>query len=199
MCMHAPLLHILITPLPLAVSLPLAPYVSVSLPLSSVISIWCILAAVVGSLFSMWAGLISVLWWQKQWQSDLFSWNNESPKEPNTPRFVSAAHAITNNFVLMFMFSYHRITHMVQIVPDTWLRPSHLIFRTSARAQPTYELLFEWWGGHLIHVWVATCVVRLISPSPASGLLKGSVFGCLLHLSHIIPQICLLTLEGTDA
>lgn len=30
----------------------------------------------------------------------------------------------------------------------------------------------------------------------ASGLLKGSGFGCLLHLSHIIPPICLLASEG---
>lgn len=50
-----------------------------------------------------------------------------------------------------------------------------------------------------MHVWVATCVVRLISPSLASGLLKSSGFGYLLHLTHIIPPICLLILEGADA
>lgn len=47
-----------------------------------------------------------------------------------------------------------------------------------------------------MHMWVATCVGRLISLSLASGLLKGSGFGCLLHLSHIIPPICLLAWEG---
>lgn len=49
-----------------------------------------------------------------------------------------------------------------------------------------------------MHMWVATCVGRLISLSLASGLLKGSGFGYLLHLSHIIPPICLLALEGAD-
>lgn len=52
-----------------------------------------------------------------------------------------------------------------------------------------------------MHVWVATCVGRLISQSVASGLLKGSEFGCLFRLNHIIPSICLptkvSTLDGT--
>lgn len=204
LCVHAcSPSHLLITPLPLSVSLPPAPYVSVSLPLSSVISIWCILAAVVGSLFSMWAGLISVLWWQMQWLI-CFHGIMILPKIRNTPGFVSAIQSIKkvqlnlNNSKRIFgLFFYHTVshtnTHTVQIVLETWLSPASLTFRALAWAQPTYEPQFEWWWGYLMHMWVATCVGRLISQSLASGLLKGSGFGCLLHLSHIIPPICLLT------
>lgn len=71
-----------------SLSLTPAPYISVSLPLSSVISVWCILAPVVGSLFSMWVGLISVLWWKMQRQSYLLL-QNEYPDEPNTPGSTS--------------------------------------------------------------------------------------------------------------
>ncbi len=202
--------RLLITPLPLSVSLPPAPYVYVSLPLSSVISIWCILAAVVGSLFSMWAGLISVLWWQMQWLI-CFHGIMHLPKSliyldlclPYTLSKWSNSILITQKDFLVVLFFYHTAshtnTHTVRTVLETRLRPASLPFRTLAWVQPTYELQFEWWWGHLMQVWVATCVGRLISQSLASGLLKGSGFGCLLHLSHIIPPICLLTWKGTGA
>lgn len=199
-------LHSLITPLPLSVCLPPAPYVSVSLPLSPVISIWYILAAVVGSVFIMWAGLISVLWWQMHWQSDLFLWNNESPQEPNTPGFVCHTcyhkiHSTLNNQRIFWCLAFvpHRRAQKHPHGPNcAWnvVETITLTFRTLAWAQPTYELQFEWWG-HLMHMWVATCEGRLISHSPASGLLKGSGFGCLLHISHIKPPICLLTSDDT--
>lgn len=48
-----------------------------------------------------------------------------------------------------------------------------------------------------MHMWVATCVGRLISPSLASGLLKGSGSGGLLHLGHIIAPICLSAGTGS--
>lgn len=149
-CVHAcSPSHLLIAPLPFSVSLPPAPYVSVSLPLSSVISIWCILAAVVGSLFSMWAGLISVLWWQMQWLICFHGIMNV-PKSQLHLDGVFAIHAIKKvqlglHIIFFGLFCFSTTQSATQT--PTWselclkhgsdLHPSLFFFRTWA--QPTCE------------------------------------------------------------
>lgn len=206
--MNAPPAHLLIAPLPFSVRP--APHVSVSLPLSSVISIWCILAAVVGSLFSMCAGLTSVLWWQMRWLISFHGIINILKSFVNLD--VCLLYKLSERFKLnskgfcAFCFSTAQSATQTPTQSGKLWKDLHLslffFFYLFFRLELEHSLhanRFEWWWGHWIHMWVATCVGRLISLSLASGLLKGSGFGSLLHLSHITSPLCLLALEDTES